>query len=64
MTDLSAFGVEPQDPSEPDETDDETDEPLWPACADCEYRGPEVSARLGQSVELCTACFVDREGLV
>ena len=68
--DLTAFGLEPQDSSadgdgEDSETEPEADSnPVWPECEDCEYVGPEVKCRLGQSVPLCTACFAEREGLL
>ena len=65
MTDLTAFGLEPQDP--PDDGDEESEtepESPWSECVDCSYGGPEVKTRLNQSVPLCTACFADREGLL
>lgn len=65
MMDLSAWGVEPQEPPADDDTaEDEEPTNHWPECADCRYAGPEVKARLGQSVALCTACFAEREGLL
>ena len=65
MADLTAFGLQLQDPPE-DERDEseEQPEPIWPECPDCGYVGPEVKGRLGQSVQLCTACFAEREGLL
>ncbi|MFP8954528.1 hypothetical protein ACLI4Z_16400 [Natrialbaceae archaeon A-arb3/5] len=64
MADLIAFGLEPQDPPE-DESDEPAEpDPQWPECDDCEYVGPEVKARIGQPVPLCTACFAEREGLL
>lgn len=66
MSDLSAFGIEPQDPPAADESDDGDEEPSvqWPECVDCGYVGREVTGRLNQSVPLCTACFAEREGLL
>ena len=65
MSDLSAFGIEPQAPSV-DDLEDDGDEPSsqWPECVDCGYVGREVTGRLNQSVPLCTACFAEREGLL
>lgn len=68
--DLTAFGLQLQDSAddgldEVSETESETDsDPVWPECDDCEYVGPEVKCRLGQSIPLCTACFAEREGLL
>ncbi|MCU4972940.1 hypothetical protein OB955_09310 [Halobacteria archaeon AArc-m2/3/4] len=65
MADLRDFGLKPQDPPEGDDDDrDDDPEPRWPECDDCGYVGREVTGRLNQSVPLCTACFVEREGLL
>lgn len=66
MTDLTAFGLEPQDPADDsDERDDDADRgQQWPECVDCGYVGRETKTRLNQPVPLCTACFVEREGLL
>ncbi|WP_137289512.1 hypothetical protein [Natronorubrum halophilum] len=66
MADLTAFGLEPQEPADNNDHDEsETDtEPVWSECADCEYVGYEVKCRLQYPIPLCTACFVEREGLL
>lgn len=70
MTDLTTFGLEPQDPvddeaDEVSETESEADsEPVWSECVDCEYVGYEVKNRLSHPIPLCPACFADREGLL
>ncbi|WP_255193963.1 hypothetical protein [Natronobeatus ordinarius] len=65
MSDLTAFGLEPQDPAddEPIAHEESDESAIWAACLDCEYVGYEVSTRFGQSVPLCPDCFAEREGL-
>lgn len=70
MSDLFAFGLEPQHSSteedcESEESDEaaEPEDPDWPACVDCGTASYEVRQRAGQSIPLCPSCFADREGL-
>lgn len=66
MSDLFAFGLEPQEPpaaAESEDTEPDGGE-VWSACVDCEHAGYDVNTRSQHSVPLCPTCVAEREGLL